>query len=742
MENQEIIQKLNSAYFIKSKISHYPVCHSIIPQPDGLSVVIFDNKEDIDEYFKSREVEDIKDFDFERVNSIYDRMTEFANMGFVGFWFYKNFPIFFANRLSEYNCELPTIGIFPNSTFETQTYFGASGILPEMIGIKVWSNFYKTDKILRRNYESYFTNLSKFCTKFFAVFDSRFLNKQRIIRESPLHGPYSSPDGAIPVFSSLENTQEYVDQFDHQDKSELSIKELENLNSYLNETKNAEDMGFLYDICLNPFSSRFEQGYFFECESKWYFKNIYNTYSVQDNLLIELEDEDIVTPGKSDAVPLSSQLDSIEAKLKTTVKFPLKRILRNTNSRLSFREANEVVQKEINTSLFAAKEGWDKEIEPNQIGRDSYLVFGFDKISGNPFSNNGLNHTPYIFSDIFEACSFFYHKLLPFDCEIRIDGYATHSYVKEKSEDPDYEKNIFEETRLGLIQLMEDILVQGYKPSFSNYLKKYINETSTVLEIEECGYVDDLSFYENNYITEFLDEKEEEYTEEVDDEIDNDEELNNEKTLGLKIIKLLRSKKSRPELDYQIQQKIKRSLGKSEVNLDDESRMMLETAILDFKEKGISNTVDYAPISMELCKVFERELKRNVFEKWKADSKLKKDEILKLLQEYPNNQTISKLCNWVIGRGTIELGNMKFILKESNSGSTIWIFQNLFSFINKLPSADYLLSDEFQSTIGRISSVYRNGGVHEHLVSYSICEKAFNEILTGPGNALKKLLEP
>jgi len=44
------------------------------------------------------------------------------------------------------------------------------------------------------------------------------------------------------------------------------------------------------------------------------------------------------------------------------------------------------------------------------------------------------------------------------------------------------------------------------------------------------------------------------------------------------------------------------------------------------------------------------------------------------------------------------------------------------------------------SILSDISSKYRNGGVHEHIVDFSTCEDAVQRILTGEGSALNKLV--
>ena len=63
---------LDKAYYVRSKISNYPLSHNILPVPNGMSAVIFKNNEDIDEYYKIREIEDFDNFEILPVISFYD----------------------------------------------------------------------------------------------------------------------------------------------------------------------------------------------------------------------------------------------------------------------------------------------------------------------------------------------------------------------------------------------------------------------------------------------------------------------------------------------------------------------------------------------------------------------------------------------------------------------------------------------------------------------------------------------
>ena len=57
-----------------------------------------------------------------------------------------------------------------------------------------------------------------------------------------------------------------------------------------------------------------------------------------------------------------------------------------------------------------------------QVSSDSFLIFGFDKINGEPLTNGET--PPFILKDVFEAISFFYHQSFKFDYDLRFNGYT------------------------------------------------------------------------------------------------------------------------------------------------------------------------------------------------------------------------------------------------------------------------------------------------------------------------------
>ena len=148
-----ISYELDKSYYVRSKISYQPLSHSILPIPDGLSVIIFQKKTDVLEYFDKAEIPDIENFETIKVLSIYDLMLEVSDIGYTGFWYYNKFPLIFANYVNDLDNTLPTLMY----TFNNK-YIGASGILDTPTLISPWKNFEKIDKVLQSKIE-YVDNL-------------------------------------------------------------------------------------------------------------------------------------------------------------------------------------------------------------------------------------------------------------------------------------------------------------------------------------------------------------------------------------------------------------------------------------------------------------------------------------------------------------------------------------------------------------------------------------------------------
>jgi hypothetical protein len=746
--NNNIVSQLNKAYYVRSKISHYPISHNMLPVPNGMSVVIFQNQQDIDEYLQSRGVTDLKDFDILRVTSFYDFMREVADIGYMGIWFYNNSPIFFGNNVSDIDIEIPSFAY----TFKNQ-FIGASGEIDAPKQFLPWENYLKTDKILRRFVR--FVNGVPFSFKdelFTIVYtDERYFKsvttggKKYHIRyccfpdASPLQGPYVSDIGAYCLFTDEENAQRYLSSHNISDESIYAIEKVDGIHSFLDSV--SDNFPFI-DIGINPKCERYLQGYFLRQSDCWLIKMVHGVYRVtEDGGLIEIEDNEDISESlrKSDTIERPNTMDPSLRDLRTTVKNPLKNLLKTTKSSLSRREAEHLMNKTIETSKYLDGHSADCIIKKEDISTDSFLVFGFDKVMGHPLGNNEEMIGPYVFEDIIDAILYFYHRHFSFEYELRFDGFVhcQSNQTLEGSQNKELEEYLLSEQRVALKDLMMMIFTEGCKLEHSELLKSFINRSSISLEIEECGYLGDLSIFRESYLESQLDEYENDDIEHEDDGI--------AETIIRISAKYNNRLSNNIQLDDKYQNKLRIYLGHTHRNVSSESLLILESAIREFESVEERINHDYAGIAMKLCKVFERELNRLVFQSWKdkTSNDYTKDGLKAQMQHTEKNgdETTRKLIDWLLKRTKLELGSMTYILQRIIDNCDNDLLNHFMEHISMLNNHDFILSQEILQICKSISTRYRNGGVHEKIVSYEICVEAFENILMKEENYLKKLMD-
>lgn len=724
--------KLNKAFYVRSKISYYPLCHSILPVPDGMSAVIFDTKEDIAEFFKIRGVDDPENFEILRVTSFYDFMREVADMGFIGIWYFNNLPLLFGNYVSDIDLELPSFAYTYQGNF-----IGASGII-ERPSFIPWQNYAKTDKIIRRF--TYYISGVPFDPKddFFTIAFHEEKHRDWVIVEgvkrtipyarfgdaSPLQGPYVSDDGAHCLFTAEQYAQRFLATRPEEHRAAYRIEKVPDLKAFLAVLT---DLWPGSDIGINPENERYLQGYFLSVDDEIVVRTVIGVYRVSDSGIDIIENFDDI--GARDTIERPNTLNSSLRNLQSTVRHPLKSVVGTTRSVLPRREAQAAIRRLLDQSESSLREGLKAAlVEEKDISSDSFLVYAFDKITGDRVGNCTEVGLPFVFGDIVDAILYFYRVQLPFDLELARDGFVHCTGIGHNgSHDDEREQQILREKRLALTDLLETIFAYGYKVEHAELLKSFINRTSLSLEIEACGYLCDLAIYGGTLLDSSIGED------------DDDED---------RITKLARRCKEKAansiNLDDRYQNRIRICLGRAYNNLSTESLLILESAIKEFEGIQERTNHDYAGISMKLCKVFERELNRLIFESWKDKllSTMKKAELKKIQgdAEKVSDQTTVKLIGWILKKNKLELGPMTFVIERLAQKADNLVLSHFEEYIrSNVQSRDFLFSRLFVEGSRLISTRYRNGGVHEKIVTYEICKESFDVILTHEKSLLRLL---
>lgn len=548
-------------------------------------------------------------------------------------------------------------------------------------------------------------------------------------------GPYVSEVGAIPIFSSYEFASAFaklhgIKVEDSLSNEEYSISQV-NLIDFLDSVYDEHNV--FVDVGLNPTAHRSDQGWFFRNRKKgegWMMETVSGVWEIDGNNVNPAPD---VVPWKGavkdswEEIEYPTEIESVEA-------FPFKRIFSANKSKLSNEDAEDVVAAEL-----------DKHSQPIEIDdaiippADSFLIRSFDKITGEIFAFSNYTGDDsdlgfVVFEDLLSALSYLNNDLLHQDEHVRTHGTALCSGVAvEGSNNEIREKNTSEAVRQFFKRIAIDALTSGYKPFHSAQIKRLINDATVTTQILEIGYFKDLIFYGLS----------------DGDTLENtigEESPNQKKQLSK--IKSIRQKIAGIQNYQSIEiDTLRRSLRECFDLLTDDSKIIARTAIAQFTAMGQQLNTDYAGISMLVCKIVEREIKHKIFNPWIV--KVKQDfskENFKTIRDYLNRDgsdlLTASLLDVIEKKRRTDLGTVKFIfdmVRESESKEPLLIhFKN---FLKTLADHSWIVSEEHSSKIRDIYTRYRNGGVHEHLVTFEVCHEALQTILIGENPSLFRFLK-
>lgn len=728
---------VSRSFYLRSKISGYPVSYSIVPVPEGLSVVLFVSEKDCQEFLDMRQISDRENFERVPIQSFYDSMREFAELGYIGVWVYKNFPVRFGNYYSDLDVDLPSFAYTFGGTF-----IGSSGLIDEPQYFVPWANYSRVDKIIRRFVQFpqglYFDPRSPVYSIGLAVTGEYSISlvggKEISVRlasfhnSSPLQGPYISDLGAYCLFTDADEAAQFIHQRTSGEHDHYEVIQFPSLLSAIRQIES--DHPFI-DISLNPTSPRHMQGYFPRVRDRLVLRMVLASFEIiDDGSWIKIEEP--VELEKADTIDYPNEIDPTYRSLSSLIGHPLKRIRGATKSPMNRREARSLLGK-----LFEEGDHEQpiEETSAEDITAESYVLDCFDKINGESLRN--VDETaPMIFSDVIAAILFAYNDPLPFDAKIRASGYhlCSSNINVSGSNDATREASILTELQNALRDLTEDILVSGYRIEHSELFRTFISRNSQSIEIRKCGYVGDLAVLTNN--TAFA----------LPDDAEKDELRNTAIGRLVKISSAFyQRRRDNPSLGARIQNRIRIHLGEAYEHISTASLLILESAVKEFTWVQDRLDHDYAGISMKLCKVFERELTSLVFEY--ASTAIKKhfdkDALKSALREAElrgdTNET--KLLKWLLRMGKLELGPMAHIMQRVSEAPDTPILQKFRDSLAERSNCEFLMSSNFQDVCKQILHKFRNGGVHEKIITYDVCQEAFHCILEMKRNYLSLLAQ-
>lgn len=750
-DRERLIERLEKAFYVRDSKTHEPLPATSHFHSNGLAVPVFTRKVDAekmrDHMAEAYEI----DTAVQTIQGLWDFLRECAQGGAEGAILDNYYPVTFFNRLTDMDRRSPTLMWmrFPDSTNDIYGFFfGRTGIVEMAPGTTVkWMDFERFDRAADK-YCLYGDVLPEIVDAH-AIVDADgaspvFLNGAQFL------GPYVSDVGAIPVFSA----ERWARHFAYQhgivnrdgspcggDDPDLRIQRVA-LFAFLDAVYATH--GPFVDIGLNSLAARYRQGWFFKIDDKWMVETITGVWEVSQTGATARPD---VQPPKVSTSARNRPIDASIAPV-SVVSFPFKEFCGANRSPMPLEDAEVLVDRVL--------AGSDKELYPDceagyTLPADSFVIDAFDKITGDKLSflvcgDSDQSYGFLVFPNIIAAARYLVHEILPHDEQTRIHGWQLcHGAGASGSHDPEREASVTKSVVAAIRKILISALSEGYRPEHAAHLKRVIQDATVTCEITECGYFGDLLFYGLSDGSDVWDRLDPDSFGADDDAQAADPEAEIAKVRS-RLIAMRDNLAAKAEVAPEMTQQLRRALGDAYDHAAPESILIAKTMLEEFDRVKQRPGYDYAGISMKSAKLVERELKRRVFEPWrsKAREAFGKAWLAEMRQAAAvagMDRTVQTLLDWLEKRSKVELGGMRYALKAARQAVDPHpIVGTLTRFLEELRDGGWLLSDAFDTALENISTKYRNGGVHEHIVTFDICREAIETIVTGPDPVLSRLL--
>jgi hypothetical protein len=747
---------LSRSYYVRDAATHEPIpCISSFHLA-GLAGLLFSDEASAAkmaiEVAAAYEIET----EYVRVTGLWDLFRECASCGCEGVVLDNYYPVTFFNRLSDMDRSAPTLMRmrFPDSTNELKGFFfGRLGVVKVEPGTAIkWIDYEKFDKASNR----YVLRGEPLPEPIEAhAITCRIPNSDItddlgnpsvdvIFRNgASFLGPYVSDVGAVAVFSQKQSAIHFAQahnilkRFQDGEPELAGNYQIVRVNLFELLDRVAEQHGPFVDIGLNSLSHRFRQGWFFKNQDGWMLETISGVWQISYEKATPRPDLQPLK-GRSGGGVASSLIGS---GVVSVIDTPFKRVTGANRAPLSEEDANEL----LDSALAGSFE--PQTIDDNAvIPVDAFVIDAFDKITGERFALSNYDGACaddgfLVFPDMIAASAYLIHEILPIDEQVRTNGYhLCHGGGAPGSKDPARESRITANIVAALRKTLLDAMTKGYRPEHGLHIKRLMQDATVSFEVVEIGYFGDLLFYgtsDGGAVEDRVDRGDPEYPEEVKQ--------------AQKRIRKYKAARTRiadnVDLSSEITAQLRISLGPAFEMLTVESRVIAATVVDEFNRTGMRPGYDYAGISMKASKLIERELVIRLFRPWQESVRNEKgkdhlSDLRKSMESLPLDRTEQALLQWLEKRSKLDLGTMRFCLSEMRTVGAFTPVRKLLSdYIAQFPDGDWLTGQELEASLDDISTRYRNGGVHEHLVSFEVCREAVHRILLGPQPLLRRLVE-
>ena len=254
-----------------------------------------------------------------------------------------------------------------------------------------------------------------------------------------------------------------------------------------------------------------------------------------------------------------------------------------------------------------------------------------------------------------------------------------------------------------LRRMMEAIVTRSYQPQDGLNLQALANATLKSFRVTVCGCIADL-------LTSHLPSS--------DDDFESlCTELGTSSRLGREIVNLLAN-----DIDPAARELLLSHVGLPAFELlVPQARLFLATAFLQFEHFGRSVCVDYAPVSLQIVKALEFELRALVAE---CVAKINDGEFSQEPNKY--EQTLIDARNG--HKEKLSLGSLVHAIRKSRTtqGSPFEEFHG------QLESRGVAFLSQERTTkfiLGDVLNRFRNGGAHDSAISLATCEECIHSLI-------------
>lgn len=742
-DRQRLIDRLSRGFFPRIVSTEEPVACWSNFHLNGVVAPVYSSEAKAREMARAAAAAYEVETDVARVSGLGDFLLLCAECGYEGAILDDYYPVTFFNRLADMDRSRPTLMWmrFPDSTNQIYGFFfSRTGLVDPPNGSTVkWVRYEVLDKASRRfvlHEDPIPEQLDAHVITGPLGVDVIFPNGATFL------GPYVSDIGAIAVFSTASLAAQFArkhgllppDASQPWELPEGYRIERVQLRTLLDRVGNQH--GPLVDIGLNPLAHRFRQGWFFQQGDSWCLQTIAGIWDVTEDgigqrrvaiphkrYLGDHDDSDLSAHGR-----------------KSVVQLPFKRLLGADRSPIPEDDAISLIDCELAATATPMEMG-----SSISIPADAFVIDAFDKITGDPFASSAFDDSQFdlgflIFPDFVAACAYLIHEVVPHDERVRLNGYKLcHGGGSPGSGNLERERQITMGLVTAMKKTLQDALVRGYTPAHARHVMRLMQDATATCEVTDIGYFGDLLFFgqaDGGAIEERI---------VIDDPEEPAETLVRQRRLQ-SIAAQRRSIASALQVDPAATARLRTALQDSFSLMAEDSVVIAATALEEFAKAGIRTGYDYAGISMKLAKLVERELGNRLFKSWRdsARAELGKTGLAAIREAHSQSssgRTETTLADFLDKRVKLDLGAMRFALAAAGDPSTTTPMATMLrAHLATLADGTWLSGDSLQSLLSDISTKYRNGGVHEHIVSFAVCREAMDRILLGSDPMLKRVL--